>query len=494
MKTGNKSGGEFGLYLSGVIVSAICLWGIAESCYGLLQVLGWRSSRHALYALTGHFQNPGPFGGFIACVMAVAVGWLMRFRVKPRMTKEWSGMTKDSSLSLRMTVVVNGIAWVALGMGLLVLPASLSRAGWLGLAVALGVEWMRSPIRSGMTKSCHSRAGGNLLRIGMGTVVVLAFFVGAYLLKPDSALGRVHVWRMECRAIAERPWMGAGPGMGPWAYGEAQEAFFREHLETVSPASIRVAGCPDHAYNEYLGLGVEYGLPAMLLFISLMISSIAVLHKARSPLAAGLTAWAVFACASYPLAVPQLRILGCVFIVAAVITGALQTGGRCLRYAALLPLVSAVALTLWIKIPGQARNDERMVRNDAAEEVRSVYAEGYALHQAGRYEDSTKVLERGALMSCDPMFEVIMGKNAEALGDFDRAAALYEKAHYMVPSRLYPLVRLMRLQVRQGEDAAALETAREIVGMPVNERNAGMVRLHRDAAEALDSLETVIGR
>ncbi len=468
-------------------VAALCLWGIWESGYGLLQVLGWRSSRHVLFALTGHFQNPGPFGGFIACVMAVAVGWLMRFRVKPGMTKEWSGMTKDSSLSLRMTVVVNGIAWMALGMGLLVLPASMSRAGWLGLLVALAVEWMRSPIRSGMTKSRHSRAGGNLLWMGIGVVVVLAFFVGAYLLKPDSALGRVHVWRMECRAIAERPWRGAGAGMGPWAYGEAQEAFFREHLETVSPATVRVAGCPDHAYNEYLGLGVEYGLPAMLLFISLMISSIAVLHKARSPLAAGLTAWAVFACASYPLAVPQLRILGCVFIVAAVITGALQTGGRCLRYAALLPLVSAVALTSWIKIPGQARNDE-------AEEVRSVYAEGYALHQAGRYEDSTKVLERGALMSCDPMFEVIMGKNAEALGDFGRAAALYEKAHYMVPSRLYPLVRLMRLQVRQGRDVEALETARQIVSMPVNGRNAGMVRLHRDAAEALDSLETVIGR
>ena len=97
-------------------------------------------------------------------------------------------------------------------------------------------------------------------------------------------------------------------------------------------------------------------------------------------------------------------------------------------------------------------------------------------------------------MSCDPMFEVIMGKNAEALGDFGRAAALYEKAHYRVPSRLYPLVRLMRLQIRQGWDEQALATAREIVSMPVNGRNAGMVRLHGDAAQALDSLKTVIGR
>ena len=74
-------------------VAALCLWGIWESGYGLLQVLGWRSSRHALFALTGHFNNPGPFGRFIACVMAVAVGWLMRFRVKPGMTERGAGRT-----------------------------------------------------------------------------------------------------------------------------------------------------------------------------------------------------------------------------------------------------------------------------------------------------------------------------------------------------------------------------------------------------------------
>ena len=503
------------------LISILCIWVIWESGYGLSQALGWRSSHHALYALTGHFQNPGPFGGFIACVMAVAGAWVMRSRVKLGMTEGGGRKVEDSSLSLRMTrrslrmtMVVNGIAWAALGMGLLVLPASLSRAGWLGLAIAIGLEWLHlQPERQGHG-GAFARAGSDgaerspiatarplpsgkrtkVFRTIVAGIAAMGMLAGAYALKPDSALGRVHVWRMECRAIAERPWTGAGPGMGPWAYGEAQEAFFREHLETASPATIRVAGCPDHAYNEYLGIGVEHGIPAMALAVLLVVSSIVVLHRAGSPLAAGLTAWAVFACASYPLAVPQLRILGCVFIVAAVITGALQTGGRCLRYAALLPLVSAVALTLWIKIPGQARNDGRMVRNDAAEDIRAVYAEGYALHQAGRYEESTAVLERGAQMSCDPMFEVIMGKNAEALGDFDRAAALYEKAHYRVPSRLYPLVRLMRLQVRQGRDGEALATARQIVAMPVNGRNAGMVRLHGDAAQALDSLKTVIGR
>ena len=505
-----------------LLVSGVCLWGIVESLCSLSQVLGWRSSRHALYALTGHFQNPGPFGGFIACVMAVAGAWLLRH-------------SKDHPAGPTIYSVVNwtttALAWVALAAGLLVLPASMSRAGWLGLAMALGVEWMRSPIRSGMTKSCHSRAGGNLSRGVIGSLVVLAMLVGAFALKPDSALGRLHVWRMECRAIAARPWLGAGPGLGPWAYGEAQEAFFREHLATASPATVRVAGCPEYAFNEFLGLGVEYGLPALVLSILLIISSILILRRSNSPLAAGLTAWAVFACASYPLSVPQLRILGVIFILGAILAGVLQTAGRqcrcenrghprprkregptpegvggmsgakfsggsCLRLAGLLPGMTAILLMVWMYVGGFRIKSGMTMRGEPGmmgqEQFRELYAEGYALHQVGEYEESTKLLEEGARLSCDPMFEIILGKNAEALGSYAEAVRLYEKAHYMVPSRLYPLVRLMRLQVRLGDDDAALETARAIVSMPVNGRNSGMVRLHKETQTTLDSLTNIV--
>jgi len=110
------------------------------------------------------------------------------------------------------------------------------------------------------------------------------------------------------------------------------------------------------------------------------------------------------------------------------------------------------------------------------------------LHLTERYEESTKLLEQGSKMSCDPMFEIIMGKNAEALGEDARAEALYEKAHYMVPSRLYPLVRLMRLQIRTGRNQEAMQTAQRIAAMPVNERHTGMVRLREETMSTLDSL------
>jgi len=468
--------------LNMLLVVAVCVWGIVEAGYGLMQVLGWRMSHHSLYSLTGHFNNPGPFGGFIACVMAVAGAWVMGFRVKPGMTKWEPGMTKRET---GMTI----LAWVTIGMGMLVLPASMSRAGWLALLVALAVEAIRMPqVREWIRKYRWMIPAG-----GVGVIVLLA---GAFLIKPESALGRLHIWRMECRAIAERPWTGAGPEMGTWAYGEAQETFFRAHLETASPSVVRVAGCPEYAFNEFLGIGVEYGVPGLLLSVLLVTASIAVLYKARNPFAAGLAAWSVFACASYPLSVPQLRLLGAGFVLIALVVGILQV--RSWRMG-ILPAIVAGLLAGWMGFrvkPGMTKECPRMTKEwlgtARKEYFRAVYAQGYALHQAGRYAESTEVLERGTRMSCDPMFEIILGKNAEALGDDTRAEALYEKAHYMVPSRLYPLVRLMRLQVRTGRSGEALETARRIVMMPVNERHAGMVKLREETKVTLDSLEIAL--
>ena len=453
--------------LTVLFVAAVCVWGITEAGYGLLQVLGWRMSRHSLYALTGHFNNPGPYGGFIACVMAVAAAWVMRSRVKP------------SGLRMTTTWIMYILAWVTIGMGTLVLPASMSRAGWLALAVALATEALRMPqVREWIRK--------HRWIVPMGGVGVLALLVGAFLLKTESALGRLHIWRMEIRAIAERPWTGAGPEMGPWAYGEAQEAFFRAHLGSVSPTVVRIAGCPEYAFNEFLGIGVEYGVPGLLLSVLLVAASIAVLYKARSPFAAGLTAWAIFACASYPLSVPQLRIMGAGFVLIAMVVGILKVGSWRMGC---LPVIAAASLVGWMGFCGAFGEDSMASCGKTREEnYRAVYEQGHMLHLVERYEESTEMLEQGAKMSCDPMFEIILGKNAEALGDTARAEAFYEKAHYMVPSRLYPLVRLMRLQIRTGRNQEALQTAQRIVAMPVNERHAGMVRLREETMSTLDSL------
>ena len=49
------------------------LAGVVESVAAIRQVLGLSVSRHAIFALTGSFDNPGPLGGFLAISAAIAV-------------------------------------------------------------------------------------------------------------------------------------------------------------------------------------------------------------------------------------------------------------------------------------------------------------------------------------------------------------------------------------------------------------------------------------
>ena len=153
------------------------------------------------------------------------------------------------------------------------------------------------------------------------------------MMKRDSALGRLHIWRIEAIAISEHP-LGTGPGTALGTYGKTQEQFFRERLHDVPESVVRVAGCPEFPFNEYLGIGMEFGVPGLVLSLIVMAWAIFVLVRRRDLMAPGLIAWAVFALASYPLSVAQTSVLLLVFLASAVPSRNRMALGRkniCLR-------------------------------------------------------------------------------------------------------------------------------------------------------------------
>ena len=100
-----------------VLFSLACIF---ESVVGLLQVAGRLESHHVLFAMTGTFGNPGPYGGFIAMTAAVSA------------CLAWSLRGSDRWLHR----VLTGLGWTAAALGAMVLPASMSRGAWLALGVA----------------------------------------------------------------------------------------------------------------------------------------------------------------------------------------------------------------------------------------------------------------------------------------------------------------------------------------------------------------------
>ena len=120
---------------------------------------------------------------------------------------------------------------------------------------------------------------------------------------------------------------------------------------------------------------------------------------------------------------------------------------------------------------------------------RFIYDYGTALRKNYHYEKSNEILSYGAKYSSDPMFHNVMGDNYKDMNEYDKAENEYIFAHYMVPSRLYPLVLLMELYVSIREYDKAFGVGESVLRMPVNVRNMPMRKLRYRTQMCLDSLK-----
>lgn len=424
--------------VTSIIINIIVLY---ECFLGFLQLLGICSVPRSGFIMTGTFDNPGPYGGLIAILLALLGASVLQ----NHNAQKWydKALVVLSSISCALCVIV--------------LPASMSRAAWLALGVA-ALVWAFKELRLADLMKKHKAFAA------IASVIVIIVMTGVFLMKKDSAIGRLHIWHMELRAIAEEPLTGHGKQSVLGVYGDTQAEFFaeKERPEIIT----KVAGCPEYAFNEYLKIGVEYGIPAMMGVIVVIFLVIAVLLKFRSPFAYGLIAFSVFAFFSYPLEAVRIK-------------SDAEKKWESIRYLATMELYE------------DAVEELAPLYDDLKDNYRYIYDYGYALHKCNRYQESNEILKKGAKISSDPMFYNIIGKNLEAMGLYEDAEQAYLHAHYMVPQRLYPLTLLMHMHIRLGNNNEAMRYGKMILDKPVNERHRTMLRLQANARHRVDSLISV---
>lgn len=422
------------------------VWLIAESGYGVLQVLGLVRSGHALFAITGHFPNPGPYGGFVGMLTAICATALL----------QWRGEMLGKKMEFWLLAV--GVA-----LGLIVLPASMSRAGWLSLVLSLAIWGIR-------TQKIQSWFRGKLLRAILALLVLIIVCQGLFVIKKDSALGRLHIWHMEALSIMNHPWTGVGPGYFAYEYGERQAIYFQS---AVRPAwEIRVASCPEYAFNEYLKVGVEWGVDGLFLSSALAIGCCLLLIRKDNPLGYGAVSLSVFSFFSYPLVFWQFQFFAGLYLFAAV--------GTLFQKNSWFPFIAFLLIAFSWRTG--------RIKHTQSSDYRELYAQGHLLFDTGEYELALSILEEGAAISCDPMFHNVMGRCHEALGRYLEAEREYRHAHYMVPGRLYPLILLQEMYLSQKDTLRAVEVLSEIEAIPVNPKNPNMKSLHERAEQNMNKI------
>lgn len=468
-------------------IAAMVLMGcvIWEAVVALNQLYGDGMSNHALYRFTGTFLNPGPFCGFLAMGVPLAVHYLVRSD-KLRTTSEPFGlplqMSHDSLVAHSRSLVAHSrslVARITLALCLLLLPAGMSRSAWIAAAVGgtavYGMHRWKECIAWGRN---IFRSRKRMMAVCVGIAMLTLAGWGVFHLKEDSANGRLLMWKVACHAIAERPWTGYGSEGFPAAYAEAQERYFATGQGTESEKYV--AGTPDHAFNEYLTVAVRYGLIGLTAMLIVGITAFVCASRQRAyGLAGALLTVGVFAFSSYPFQLPDFLSVVVVIVAMPIVTSyKLRDTSDKLRDTSGpfgLPLRWSLLVLVPLLYWGMKNADIWQARHEAAKEWRNVrtlyhmeaysvtcedyaplyermrwnhnylFEYGRALHQTEKYEESNRILQEAARICGDPMILNIQGKNHEALGAYDQATQLYQRAYNRLPNRLYPLYLEMEM-------------------------------------------------
>lgn len=149
---------------------------------------------------------------------------------------------------------------------LLVLPATQSRAALLGVAISSAyLIFRRFEVKERLFKflSTTVKKAACLSLVG---VITLGSLGGAYLLKKDSADGRILIWKATALMIHENPVTGLGYDRFRAGYMNAQAIYFMNHPD--DPSAV-LATNNFYAFNELLQFMSEQGIMGLVPLILL---------------------------------------------------------------------------------------------------------------------------------------------------------------------------------------------------------------------------------
>jgi tetratricopeptide (TPR) repeat protein len=440
---------------------------IAEFVLGFCQLFGWVDNRDANFRLGGSFGNPGAYSGYLAVVAPLMLSALLSYRRHK----------KAETLYYMLLICQVCILYM------LFLSQSRGAALAYGLGCMLVVNYRYAVLQKiGAVLNTPLRKASAIA----GCVLVLS--VGGYLLyhlKADSAFGRVLVWKVTAVTPHDHWLPGNGTGYFEANYGKWQSAYFANSGSTE--AERHVADYVTCAYNEFLELTLEQGIPAGLLFLLLFFSALKQKNNAGSLVTgakASLASILVLMCVSYPLKITPIY-LYLTFCFSVIFYSPTK---RCIRLKTDKSSLKwgIVALGVVLVVAGlrnlhgyrQMQRGQQYVLANQVDKAIEVYAKtatvlknngifhfyyGSALALQQQYKASADELEASVRTSSNPNSYILLAKSYTELAQNDAAKQAYLTAIHMIPAKLYPKYLLAKLLSDLSEHEEAVRWAKEIL-------------------------------
>lgn len=445
------------------LIVGILLCGGYEAICGIFQLLVG-NSRHSQYLLTGTFMNPGPYSAYLMLAIAICMAW----NPNQRYLKLF-----------RNTVFV---------LSIMVLPATWSRAAFV--AVILLALWL------------YRKSYWRWRYIVWGGLLVTGICL--YFLKQDSADGRLLIWQASLQSWSEAPLWGVGIGGFSKAYSDGIAELYTTNLDIHMFAS---AGVTEYAFNDLLKVLVEQGIVGIGLLLMVLCTVLFHLYRSSRPLFYGMLGILIFSMFSYPMELFPYQVL-------VVLIAAFTESNISHQYVVSVNRWWLVCCGLWM-LPISFSIQELVLQRAKCHKDYKLFAHkddhvfiqdfyelmpyeqdnpefqflfGKLLRTHGRFADSNAILRKGANISSDPMFHVLIGNNYKDLHLYEEAEAAYQEAFNRMPNRLYPLYQLMELYKVSGDEKRMREMAAEVIRMQEKITSPATMEMKEKANEILKQM------
>lgn len=442
------------------IFAAIVALGLMEAIYGLWQYVDSFNNYIVIFRMSGSFDNPAGFAATLSVIFPSALYLVTKRAICWR--------------------IFGGLASVVF---IVAVALSHSRAGIVAIIV-IGFLWQAQVFNLKWLKQ-WSRG----VKILTGSIIMIAILASLYLLKKDSADGRLLIWQCTAKMIADKPLFGHGTGGFQRSYMLYQADYFKNHPNS---SFTMLADNVKHPFNEFLKLLVEQGLVGGLflgLFLFYLIREYRRgknIEKFYAMLC--LIGVASFASFSYMFCYPFIRLIA-LYAVAVIMKNesvVLEIPQRI--FFVLKPLLLVVCVLLLVISRKMFLDEYRwnaIAHRSLAGETKEVmpdyerlyqtmnrnalflYNYGAELNFIGESQKSNSVLLETARLFNDIDLQLLLAENYQKMKQYKEAENCLILASNMIPNRFIPLHRLFHIYKVIGNNEKAKDIAKTLLNKPI---------------------------
>jgi len=441
-----------------------------ELIVGFSQFLDLSSNIDSKFVLGGLFGNPGAFAGYLAILSPYLM--VVVFYNKRLLKSENFQYTTIFLLFCSTILII----------------VSNSRGAWLAFILGIGyVLFEKYRIGYYLAEKVKSTTARILTSIVLFFTIIFISIV-LYNYKPQSAFGRLFIWKVSKTMAMEKPLFGKGFGSFEADYSKVQANYFSNNKGTSN--EIQVADYVTVAYNEFLEMFIESGIIGLLLFVSILYFALGKKYNSKTSkyhisAKASLISLLALSMVSYPFQLmPNILLLViCLFIIFN--TGQYKSISISLKHNKILVFFWIVAVSGLVYLGGRyilgtyyfKKGYAKVLNQDFDNGITDYkkayiylgnngkflfyYGSSYFLNQ--EYSKSVLFLQKAVDLRSDPNAFIMLGNSYNALKNYDKAEKAYQTAANIIPSRLYPKYLLANLYIKMNQTNKAILMAKTIL-------------------------------